>query len=51
MNYIKVNVGTLPYRLAFRKFKIANGISLSGLSFAEEGKVQQEFDNIYGFNK
>jgi len=49
MKYIKIDIGTLPYQLAFRKFKLANGISLVNISFSDEAKIQQEFDKIYSF--
>lgn len=49
MNYVKPNIETLPYELAFRKFKLANGISLSKISFFEQSKIQLIFDNLYKF--
>lgn len=49
MKYKKPKIGTLPYQLAFRKFKIANGIPLTKISFSEQAKISLEFDKLYNF--
>lgn len=44
----KVEVGNLPYQLAFRKFLLHNGFSLSQ-SFGNIDKLQNSFDAIYEY--
>ena len=44
----KICIGTLPYRLAFEKFKKENGFSGS-ISFFNDGKIRNVFDEMYNY--